>query len=497
MRPKSNPRVAPARKSHAIKRTDAEPLTREDLQYDLLKNIFDDRHAVFTDPFDAEQSASKVTFRDLYINALVSSPRSSKAIRDNISEFADFGTDFAMISLLANVGRINTTMAFFPETRTALRTYHPVPALQRTDCNLQDAPRIKNALKACVLPSEAKGAPTTPGDILLQRDAGHVPSTSVVNLIFVLNNHSGAVSQKHFDPDNTLDFVDLFLPVPVPSAARARVFLWLCFHYLEPPNAPNPYDDHEHGQDARAPRLLRLSAEEAVASRENVDPPDEIARGAKMMEQRRAFIARERQEASASAATREDGASERGETPPVGGRSRARGKGASAADPPLRGRPTKHQSREALTHKTSHQLLAPDSAHTSAPGEPYPRMLLPALSSGSISASGHTRSGADNGPLSKTVRGRRTRRGQQAQTVEVVYAPPSPKRTMLQHAWHIVTTTDPLMNSDEEQGDEHVRLDYTRRLRTLKRLRGKSPTPEPEPQQLHPTAMAVDNTNGW
>ena len=53
--------------------------------------------------------------------------------------------------------------------RTALRTYHPVPSLQKTDGNLQDAPRIKNALKACVIPDvEAKGAPTTPSDILLQ-----------------------------------------------------------------------------------------------------------------------------------------------------------------------------------------------------------------------------------------------------------------------------------------------------------------------------------------
>ena len=56
----------------------------------------------------------------------------------------------------------------FPETRTALRTYHPIPALSKSDGNLQDAPRIKNALKACALPSEAKGAPSTPSDILLQ-----------------------------------------------------------------------------------------------------------------------------------------------------------------------------------------------------------------------------------------------------------------------------------------------------------------------------------------
>jgi len=50
---------------------------------------------------------------------------------------------------------------------------------------------------------------------------------------------------------------------------------------------------------------------------------------------------------------------------------------------------------------------------------------------------------------------------------------------MLQQAWHIVATTDPLMDSDEEHPDEHVHLDYSRKLQVLNRLRGKSPTPEP------------------
>jgi len=102
-----------------------------------------------------------------------------------------FAIEFAKISLLTNVGRINTTMAcsyllclpsifpayssdsfislflVFPEMKTALRSYHPVPSLQKTDGNLQDAPRIKNCLKAALLPFEARGTPpTTPNAIL-------------------------------------------------------------------------------------------------------------------------------------------------------------------------------------------------------------------------------------------------------------------------------------------------------------------------------------------
>ena len=110
-----------------------------------------------------------------------------------------FGVEFAKLALLTNVGRINTTMAckrqhvlflyasadlnllpndlllndclmdddiaVFPEMKTALRTYHPVPSLQKTDGNAQDAPRIKNCLKAALLPYEVN-PPSTPDDIL-------------------------------------------------------------------------------------------------------------------------------------------------------------------------------------------------------------------------------------------------------------------------------------------------------------------------------------------
>ncbi|THH10536.1 hypothetical protein EW145_g1248 [Phellinidium pouzarii] len=476
-------RPPPARKSHAIKRGDSEPLTREDLQYDLLRHIFDDQHAVFTDPFRDEEYEKKVVFRDLYVSAFVNSPRSSKAVRDKISESAQFGTDFAMLALLANVGRINTTMA-------SLRTYHPVPALQNTDGNLQDAPRIKNALKASKLPSELKGIPSTPSDILFQRNEGRTPSTSIINLLFVFNNHSTTIGHTHFDADDTLDFTDLFLPLPIPSAARARAFLWLCFHYLEPPTEPNPYADSERGSDVRAPHLPRLSAEEAKEAGENIDPPEEIDMSLKMMEHRQKFLTREDESlhSISKRLTERDASAGIESSLTQSGGLKARGKGTSAADPSLRGRPTKHQSREALMHKTSHQMLL-DAGNPSAPSEPYPRIHLPAIQPAPAPS---TSLNANPGAMAlhaKTGRGRRTH--------EIVYAPVSPERTMLQHAWHVINTTDPLIESDGEQGDEHVRLDYTRRLKTLKRLRGKSPTPVLDTQRLPPVPMDIDDRNGW
>ena len=50
--------------------------------------------------------------------------------------------------------------------KTAIRTYHPIPALQRTTGNLQDAPRIKHILKSSMLDGEQGNTPSVPAEIL-------------------------------------------------------------------------------------------------------------------------------------------------------------------------------------------------------------------------------------------------------------------------------------------------------------------------------------------
>jgi Ino eighty subunit 1 len=98
-----------SRKALPIKRNDAEPLTREDVQFDLLGHIFNDRHKVFTPQAPSEDS--KVHFCDLYVNALYMSHKCSKVLKDKMAETPAFAVELAKISLLTNVGRINTTMA--------------------------------------------------------------------------------------------------------------------------------------------------------------------------------------------------------------------------------------------------------------------------------------------------------------------------------------------------------------------------------------------------
>jgi len=86
-----------------------------------------------------------------------------------------------------------------------------------------------------------------------------------------------------------VEFVDLFLPISISSAARAKAFLWMIFHYHEGPNLANPFaDDHARRNPGKVPWLYRLSKEEQV--QENVDPPEELEWGRKMAQARSRFL---------------------------------------------------------------------------------------------------------------------------------------------------------------------------------------------------------------
>lgn len=97
------------RKTLPIKRADAEPLTREDIQYDLLYFIFADPTRCFIDYMAPGQPS--VNFCDLYVNSLFNSNKCSKVLKEKMVETPEFAIEFAKMALLTNVGRINTTMA--------------------------------------------------------------------------------------------------------------------------------------------------------------------------------------------------------------------------------------------------------------------------------------------------------------------------------------------------------------------------------------------------
>ncbi|KAI0050679.1 hypothetical protein FA95DRAFT_1555400 [Auriscalpium vulgare] len=411
-----------SRKTLAIKRGDSETLTREDVQFDLLHYIFTDSTRAFTDETPGGKAPGRVNFCDLYVNALYNSTRCSKVMRDKMHETPAFAIEFAKISLLTNVGRINTTMAFFPEMKTALRSYHPVPSLQKTDGNVQDAPRIKNCLKAALLPSEQKSSPpSTPADILTRLKNNQVPPTSIVNLVFVLTNFSTTLSPTHFDPP--VEFVDLFLPINISSQARARAFLWMIFHYHEGPQLSNPFaDEYSVRNPGKVPWLNRLSQEEY--RRENIDPPEEIEWGKKMASQRSVFLQDLVSGGEVDRRTR------------IASSSTAHG----ATDTPesassRRSRAQQYYTQDGTKTATFHHYVPTDTGKN--------RSLLAA-------------------PPPAVDNSARNRDAAPAHRQD---------SSMLQQAWQRVQTADPLADSDEEGLDERTRLDYQRRLYVLDALR--------------------------
>lgn len=210
--------------------------------------------------------AEKLTFKELYIEALMNSSKCTKSMREKCLLDEEYAEDFSKVCLLVNVGRINTTLAFYPEMKTILRSYHPVPSLQKSENtrrNMQDAPRMKSLLKAVLLPYERPGPPggtatasaaarhnpsedteEVPSDlseIARRLRRNHLPPTSVVTLIFLLTQQANDVTSLHFPAP--YDIHSLFFPQashPISAKQRAEAFLWLIYHYLEGPAAKNP-----------------------------------------------------------------------------------------------------------------------------------------------------------------------------------------------------------------------------------------------------------------
>lgn len=91
-----------------LKKDDGEPLWRKDIQYDFLRLIFEDDNAVFTNSYD--ENLPKQNFADLYIDAMARSSKTSKILRDKLLSEHEPAKNMAMVCLLVNLGRMNTTL---------------------------------------------------------------------------------------------------------------------------------------------------------------------------------------------------------------------------------------------------------------------------------------------------------------------------------------------------------------------------------------------------
>lgn len=92
-----------------LKKEDGEPLWRKDIQYDFLKAVFDDEQKVFTNSYETE-GIGKQCFADLYIDTMSRSSKTSKVLRDKLLSDREAAKGMAMVCLLVNIGRMNTTL---------------------------------------------------------------------------------------------------------------------------------------------------------------------------------------------------------------------------------------------------------------------------------------------------------------------------------------------------------------------------------------------------
>lgn len=91
-----------------LKKDDGEPLWRRDIQYDFLKAVFDDPRTVFTNSYDPTKP--KQNFADMYIDTMARSSKTSKILRDKLLTEHEPAKNMAMVCLLVNLGRMNTTL---------------------------------------------------------------------------------------------------------------------------------------------------------------------------------------------------------------------------------------------------------------------------------------------------------------------------------------------------------------------------------------------------
>lgn len=282
-----------------IKKDDGVPLWRKDIQYEFLRSVFEDQTAVFTRVSDGAENCN---FADIYIDAMARSSKTSKVLKDKLQSDRAAAQNMAMICLLVNVGRMNTTLNFFPEMRAQLRTYHSIPALQaQQDSNaykqLQDAPRLKSILKGA---SEDNMDEPRTIDAIQQHQ---IPRTNPVNLIFVLSQHATETSRLHFSAP--VDFFDLVTRHTISSKSRSTAFLWLMWWYLqsdftEEAALSNPFGPGTHkagvtdGLPTQVPEFEHLTEEQGNA--ENIDPPDEVAYGEMKQKERKHILEEEEAE---------------------------------------------------------------------------------------------------------------------------------------------------------------------------------------------------------
>ncbi|CAR28428.1 ZYRO0F03740p [Zygosaccharomyces rouxii] len=251
-----------------LKKPDGEFFSRGDLQFCFLRELLADERKLFrniykdvfaksivpvpppipgktlnvTDPeYDAKTFVfdDHLTFSQLYVLTLASSTKCSKVLRDKLLFDQQVAFSTCILGILVNIGRLNTTINFYLEMTSQLRTFHSVPCLQyhSTDSkSLQDTPRLKSILKS--LPVGNK-----PLDLSRMYETPEASKTvedplNLVNLLFTMCDNVTLVNLKliHRWVETRGEPISLFNILDCPGYEpkdRCNVILWLIYIHLE------------------------------------------------------------------------------------------------------------------------------------------------------------------------------------------------------------------------------------------------------------------------
>lgn len=293
-----------------LKKKDGEPFWRKDIQYDFLEYLFSDDKKVFTNYFSWCEipnaiNSPKLTFAELYLRTMAESQKSSKVLRERLIKDPEMGINVSKVCFLVNAGRINTTVNFLPDMRSAFRTFHLLPSLQ---CDhdgprkpLQDTPRLKSILKAVCDGQEHLQILLD----ILRSPAPNKPNTNVIKLVFLMSSFFQKIPFHYDDPSDeasTLEerlknsgsttgpnnaFMEFFLNDDMCPKNRAQRLLWLIYTYLETSFTPEELENNPF-HPKTIPPIQYLSEEEVKKC--DVDTPEEIEYALKMFKTRMAYL---------------------------------------------------------------------------------------------------------------------------------------------------------------------------------------------------------------
>ncbi|CAI4432369.1 CPI_1c_G0016980.mRNA.1.CDS.1 [Saccharomyces cerevisiae] len=212
-----------------LKKPDGEPFNRKDIQFSFMQELLMDKRQIFTNVLkplyknsivpinidgdkvsinvtDKEYDArtfvfnDKLTFAQLYVLTIATSIKCSKILRDKLLLDQQVAFSTCVLALLVNIGRLNTTINFYLEMTSQLRTFHSVPVLQLHANDpklLQDTPRLKSILKNLPWGNEQLSLVETYKKV--DQNDGEVDTVNkfnIINMLFSICDNSGLIDKR-------------------------------------------------------------------------------------------------------------------------------------------------------------------------------------------------------------------------------------------------------------------------------------------------------------